>query len=401
MKPYNKPYLHRSIVNPAKASFRFFLVHLFLLVHGSLGQFAITIGQLANIFTFLLGLAGESFNVLQIPSLDQVLDNVRVINGRVDPDALGDLRKVAVEVGIFSVRHLFGGHDDLSTHHVSKGHDQAVGVSLDDFFAKGLVGLLVTTFVSGNLGADFAQSRVAVLSREASYIGVRDLGGPFLERSVHESSVGVLSGIRVEPVGDQVLNGDFDAAHVAFSTEVQIFVQEISVSVFFGRPSAAPSSPSRVGVSRGIIAAFKSVEERLVGGKGFLRDHVTDKNNHEIIGNSFHHLSHFLDFVFPSFLGKIGEEVLWLPGFFPSLQKNFIDHGTSNGSDVLNDFDVFGIQKAGRLETFLKTVRAKLGTANILIFFLGNHGGVNCYETSRRCCLGIVAQSSSSSSRHW
>ena len=42
---------------------------------------------------------------------------------------------------------------------------------------------------------------------------------------------------------DKVLDGLLDLAHVDAAREVEIFVEEVAVTVFFGGPGASPRGP--------------------------------------------------------------------------------------------------------------------------------------------------------------
>jgi len=159
----------------------FVLGRLFLFVHGSLGKLAVTLREFADVFALLLGRTRQSFQVLQVPTLDQVVDDIGVVDSSVDAARLGDIGKVTVQVWVDTIRHLLGRHGDLTSHHVAKDGDETIGIALQNFFTEQLVGLLVTTFVSSNLGADLGQVLFTVLTSNATNITVRDLGSSFLE----------------------------------------------------------------------------------------------------------------------------------------------------------------------------------------------------------------------------
>jgi hypothetical protein len=59
----------------------------------------------------------------------------------------------------------------------------------------------------------------------------------------------------------------------------------------------------------------------LVGRESLFCDQVSNQDHEKVVWDCGSLLSHFFDFVFPSFLCKIGKEVLWLPGLLTSLEK--------------------------------------------------------------------------------
>lgn len=153
----------------------------------------------------------------------------------------------------------------------------------------------MTALVSGDLGADSLEVGGAVLFGQLAHVAVGYFGGSLLEGGVEEAAVGVLARPGVEAGGDEVLNGDFDGAHVALAREVEVFVEEVSVAVFFGGPAARPAGPGAVGGADGVVAALEGVEEGLVGGQGFFGDHVAYEDYEEVVWDSGGGLAQGLD----------------------------------------------------------------------------------------------------------
>mmetsp|Transcript_23867 Transcript_23867/g.50768 ORF Transcript_23867/g.50768 Transcript_23867/m.50768 type:complete len:273 (-) Transcript_23867:223-1041(-) len=204
-----------------------------------------------------------------------------------------------------------------------------------------------------------------------------DLGSSFLEGCVDKTSVGVLLRVGIESTGDQVLDGNLDGTHVALSGEVEVFVEKITVSVLLGRPSTAPFGPWRVRVSGWIVATLEGVQQGLVSGKSLFRDHVTDQNHHDLIGEFFRHVAEVLHILFPAVLGKVGEEVLGLPRCLASLQKDLVDHGSGNRGNVVDNLHVLGVQELVRLESLQHGVLLEIGSGDVLELLLGYRRGID------------------------
>lgn len=153
----------------------------------------------------------------------------------------------------------------------------------------------MSTFVSGNLGTYTLEVGGTVLFGQFAHVTVGYFGGPLLEGRVEEAAVGVLARSGVESGGDEVLDGDFDGAHVALAREVEVFVEEVSVAVFFGGPAARPAGPGAVGGADGVVAALEGVEQGLVGGQGFFGDHVSDEDHEEVVRDAGGCLAERLD----------------------------------------------------------------------------------------------------------
>ena len=321
--PKNKDefFLCRPVVNPAECPRRISFVVILLLVHRSLGKLSVSGWQAAEILSLLLAFTADSGDVLQIPSLDQVVDNVGVVDGGVHAESLGHSRKVIVQLCVLAIRHELRGHNDLSAHHISKDLDKAVGITLQDLGYKGLIGLLVTALVAGNDGADLAQILVPNLAGELPDVAVADLGGTLLEGGVNEATVRVLLCSGVEAGGDEMLDGNLDGAHVAPAAEVQVLVEEVAVAVLLGGPAAAPSGPGRVGGTGGIVASLEGVEEGLIGGEGLLRYHVANQNNENIVRNARGLSTEFTNLLLKVVLGQVRQVVLRLPGLVTGLEK--------------------------------------------------------------------------------
>ena len=293
---------------------------ILLLVHASLGEFPVSLRKSANILLLLLGLARETGELADLPMVYKMLYDVGVVQRRVHAQALRHLGEVLVQLRVLPVRHELGGHDDLPPHQVAELHEEAVGVALENLGAELLVGLLVTALVPGDLGADPLQVLGAVVARDLADVPVGDLRGSFLEGGVEESSVGVLLGSGVESRRDEVLDGDLDGSEVALAGQVEVLVEEVAVAVLLGGPPARPSRPRAVGRAGGVVAPLESVQERLVGREGLLRDHVADEDDEQIVGASLRGLTEVLDVLFPLRLGHVGEVVLRLPRLLAGLE---------------------------------------------------------------------------------
>mmetsp|Transcript_2373 Transcript_2373/g.3655 ORF Transcript_2373/g.3655 Transcript_2373/m.3655 type:complete len:205 (-) Transcript_2373:114-728(-) len=179
-----------------------------------------------------------------------------------------------------------------------------------------------------------------------------------------------------------MLDGNLNIAHITLSSEVQIFIQKISMTIFFGSPSSAPSSPCRVGCSSGVVASFKGVEKGLVGGERFFGDHVSNEDDEDIVGNPVRHLSEFLHLVIPTILCQIREVVLWLPCLFACFEENFINHCIDHGRKVLYDLNVFGIKKRCSHQSLLECLIIKVDTTDVFVLLIGNNTEIRNRTTS-------------------
>ena len=320
-EPHKIRFLCLPVINPAERFRGIFFALLLLLVHGSLGKLSVPGGQAAEILPLLLALAANAGDVLQIPRLDQVIDDVGVVDGGVNAQSLGHSRKVIVQLRVLAIRHQLRGHDNLPAHHISEDTDEAVGVALQDLRHEGLVGLLVTALVAGNDGTDFGQVLVALFAGQLTDVAVADLGGALLEGGVDEATVGVLLCSGVEAGCDEVLNGNLDRAHVAAATKVQVLVEEVAVAVLLGGPTAAPPGPGRVGRAGGVIASLEGVEEGLIGGKGLLCDHIADQHNEDIVRHARGLATEITNLLLKVVLSQVREVVLRLPGLVTGLEK--------------------------------------------------------------------------------
>src|SRR5690348_6750197 len=100
--------------------------------------------------------------------------------------------------------------------------------------------------VAGDLQADAVEVFLADSCRHPRNIRMRDLRGALLEGSVDQTAIEIRIGLRIEAVVQKMMNGDLDGAHVDAAGEPQIGVEQVAVTVFFGRPSPEPFGPGRV-----------------------------------------------------------------------------------------------------------------------------------------------------------
>mmetsp|Transcript_16540 Transcript_16540/g.47483 ORF Transcript_16540/g.47483 Transcript_16540/m.47483 type:complete len:383 (+) Transcript_16540:161-1309(+) len=370
-------FLCLPVINPAERLRNIGFIILLLLVHGSLGKLSVPSGQAAEILPLLLAFAANAGDVLHIPRLDQVLDDVGIVDGGVNAESLGHSRKVIVQLCVLAIRHQLRGHDDLPAHHISEDLDEAVGVALQDLRHKGLVGLLVTALVAGNDGTDSGQVLVALLAGQLTNVAVADLGGALLEGGVDEATVGVLLCSWVEAGSDEMLNGNLDGAHVAAAAKVQVLIEEITVAVLLGGPAAAPTGPGRVARAGRIIASLEGVQEGLIGGEGLLCYHIANQHNEDIVRHARGLSTEITNLLLKVILSQVGEVVLRLPSLITSLEKHIVHHGPSNGGKIFDNFNVLGIQELGPRQALLEALIVEVNAANVLVFLLGDHGRVD------------------------
>mmetsp|Transcript_19882 Transcript_19882/g.32628 ORF Transcript_19882/g.32628 Transcript_19882/m.32628 type:complete len:256 (-) Transcript_19882:487-1254(-) len=198
---------------------------ILLLIHASLSQLLVSLWQTAYILLLLLCLGGQSGQVTKLPMIDKMLNNFRIVNCGVYTKSLSDSTKVLVQLGILSIGHEFSRHDDLSTHHIPKFHKKTIWITLQNLGTEALVGLLVTSLVTSNLGTDALEVLGTIFFSNLANISMGDLGGTFLERSVEKATVGVLTSAGVESTGNKMLNGNLNCTHVRLSTEVKVLIQ--------------------------------------------------------------------------------------------------------------------------------------------------------------------------------
>jgi len=251
--------------------------------------------------------------MLNAPVLDEMVNDICIIQCRIDTKSLCDIREIFVQMRVLSISHQFCGHDNLTTHQVSEFHEEAIGIAFEDFSAECLVGLFVTPLVSGDFGTNSLKVRSSVLLGQFPNISVRDFCGSFLKGGVKKSSVWIFLGSGVEAIRDEVLDGDLDRAHVALAGEVEVLVEKISVAIFFRGPPSRPAGPRGFSGTGGIVAALEGVEEGLVGGESFFRDHVADEDDEDFVRDAGCHFAEILDIFDPCIFGEVWEEVLWLP----------------------------------------------------------------------------------------
>lgn len=155
-------------------------------------------------------------------------------------------------------------------------------IQLNDSEAPRL-GRSMRSAIRGDHAADSLQPFVTGAFRPLTDIAMRDLGGPLLERGIDKSQVGVIPGLRVEAVVDQVMDRGFDGAHVHPTREVEVLVEQVAVPVFLRRPAATPARPGSIACSGGILDALQPVQPRLVRRQSFLGNHVAHQDHQQFV----------------------------------------------------------------------------------------------------------------------
>jgi hypothetical protein len=147
--------------------------------------------QLAHELLRAAAFPGQPREFLDAPPADQELEDVDVVPGRVDTDALRDSAEAREQPVVLAVVHEVGGHGHLLPHGVREGAHRVVRVHLEQLLDDPLVRRLVALLVGGDCAADLRQLGVAVPPGVARRVAVGDEGGALLERRVDEAHVRV------------------------------------------------------------------------------------------------------------------------------------------------------------------------------------------------------------------
>ena len=141
----------------------------------------------------------------------------------------------------------------------------------------------VPGLVAGDHPADPGEVGVALPAGDPPDVAVRDARRTLLERRVDEEVVGIGLALRVEAVGDEVMDRPFHRAHVDAAGESQVRVQQIAMAVLLGGPAAEPSGPRRR--AGPFLVADQPVERDRIAGQRFFGDHVADQDDEQIVGH--------------------------------------------------------------------------------------------------------------------
>ena len=133
--------------------------------------------QLADELLRPAAVPGQPREVLDAPAADQELEDVGVVPGRVDPEALRDGAESREQRVVLAVVHEVRGHGHLLPHGVGEGAHRVVRVHLEQLADDPLVRRLVALLVGGDGAADLRQLGVAVPPGVARRVAVGDEGG--------------------------------------------------------------------------------------------------------------------------------------------------------------------------------------------------------------------------------
>lgn len=136
--------LGAAIVYPAKLHRRVFIEPPLV----AFGQAGIAWAEPREELLRLGGFGREVRAGFDRPRAHQVLNNLGVVVCGIYANALGDQRKAVKEVGIFSVVHEVGGHDDLVFHQVAKRENCAAGIDVKNMRYESGIGFFMTGLVS-------------------------------------------------------------------------------------------------------------------------------------------------------------------------------------------------------------------------------------------------------------
>ena len=131
------------------------------------------------------------------------------------------------------------------------------------------------------------------------------------------------------------------------------------MAVFLGRPTARPLGP-RAGVrAGGVRHAFKAVEQGLIGGQGFLGDHVADEDDEDIVGKRLGSGAEFADGVFPVFRAHIRKKIVGLPTVLYGFEQ--LELAPDKILHARDDFSLVRIQRNFSISECLKDTADGMG----------------------------------------
>eukprot|EP00959_Pyramimonas_sp_CCMP1952_P349351 7319880-Pyramimonas_sp.AAC.1 len=300
-------------------------LHLLLPRASPLGQPTHPRRQLANII-LRVGRLPRQVAVRDIPPLDQVLHDVRVVLSGVHTHTLRHAREVVKQVPpvlrlVLIVVHQMRGHDNLLLHHVGESQHSTLLVTLKELVHNALIRDLVTALISSNGAANLTQSGIPLRYGVSGGVSVGYLGRALLERCVDKPEVRVVLGLRVHPRTNQVLDGHLHRPHINAARQPEILVHEIAVAVLLGGPRARPPGPRGVARARLVAGPVKGIEHVHVGGQSLLRNHVAHQANKMVVRDARTPLLNVLNLV--QKVGRLGirEKILWLPALLHGLEQ--------------------------------------------------------------------------------
>ncbi|BAS75558.1 Os01g0880850, partial [Oryza sativa Japonica Group] len=266
-------------------------------------------------------LAGEpSLQGLQLPPLDEELDDVGVVARGVDVEALRHGGEVVEQVHVAAVVHEVRGHGDPLVHHVGDGEHGAVRVEPQQLLHDAPVRRLVPLLVGGDGAAGARQDVVPVRPGEARRVPVRHGRRALLEAGVHEPQVRVV--LHSYHAGaDEVLDGLLDHAHVDAAGEVHVLAEDVAVAVLLGGPGARPDGPG-AGAGAGLVAdAVERVDHGLVRRQRLLGNHVPDQHDEVLVGEPRGARAELVDLVLEHLRRRVRQEVRRLPALLHGLEQ--------------------------------------------------------------------------------
>mmetsp|Transcript_3729 Transcript_3729/g.10817 ORF Transcript_3729/g.10817 Transcript_3729/m.10817 type:complete len:274 (+) Transcript_3729:375-1196(+) len=204
----------RTAQEPRKLVVKVFFLGSAYGLEGSLGQLLVARRELAHLLLRLLCIWGEAREGLNLELLHKVVDDVRVVEGRVNANLLRYAAEIVEEPRVMAVSHELCRHRDLSLHHVVEGDDGAIRVDPQHFFEEELVRHLVPRLVPRDACRELGKRLRPVFPAEPRYVLVGDFGCALLKGGVDDTSVGVLFALRVEAISDEILHRYLHGAHV-------------------------------------------------------------------------------------------------------------------------------------------------------------------------------------------
>ena len=120
------------------------------------------------------------------------------------------------------------------------------GSSLNTWPMNNLYARFMPGFIRGNPIANPVQPLLARAFGQITHVPVGDLRRPLLKGRINESTVRIIGGVRIEPIVDQMMDRGFDRTHVHTPGQVKVFVEQITMPVFFRGPASTPARPRRI-----------------------------------------------------------------------------------------------------------------------------------------------------------